>query len=222
MPEFASRIFSANLIASSEINLEEKCKGQCCSTAQQGLHEPCFGALLFLIFKHLGATYLPGSLHVMPTRSVFRGWCLCCLICARRVSQRGAYVGYIRKALEKGHLEHPRFACCTDDMFEIFVRHENYLAKNGPVSCPGTGIFTYWHIGEIDPGPRLIFKPFSCRFQKVYTYLPPPLTGRKIEKTLKKCEFAPRWQVMNVPETWNHCIWHALLTLSFYFTVIHP
>ena len=31
-------------------------------------------------------------------------------------------MGYIRKALEKGYLEHPRFACCTDGMFEIFVR----------------------------------------------------------------------------------------------------
>ena len=34
----------------------------------------------------------------------------------------GGYVGYIRKALEKGYLEHPGSACCTDDMFEIFVR----------------------------------------------------------------------------------------------------
>ena len=31
-------------------------------------------------------------------------------------------MGYIRKALEKGYLEHPGSACCTDDMFEIFVR----------------------------------------------------------------------------------------------------
>ena len=34
----------------------------------------------------------------------------------------GGYVGYIRKALEKGYLEHPGFACCTDNMFEIFAR----------------------------------------------------------------------------------------------------
>ena len=33
----------------------------------------------------------------------------------------GGYVGYIRKALEKGYLEHPGSACCTDGMFEIFV-----------------------------------------------------------------------------------------------------
>ena len=33
----------------------------------------------------------------------------------------GGYVGYIRKALEKGYLEHPGSACCTDSMFEIFV-----------------------------------------------------------------------------------------------------
>ena len=31
-------------------------------------------------------------------------------------------MGYIRKALEKGYLEHPRSACWTDDMSEIFVR----------------------------------------------------------------------------------------------------
>ena len=29
---------------------------------------------------------------------------------------------YIWKALGKGYLEHPRSACWTDDMFEIFVR----------------------------------------------------------------------------------------------------
>ena len=34
----------------------------------------------------------------------------------------GGYMGYVRKALEKGYLEHPGSACCTDDMFEIFVR----------------------------------------------------------------------------------------------------
>ena len=33
----------------------------------------------------------------------------------------GGDVGHIRKALEKGYSEHPRFASCTDDMFEIFV-----------------------------------------------------------------------------------------------------
>ena len=31
-------------------------------------------------------------------------------------------MGHIRKALEKGYSEHPRFACCANDMFEIFVR----------------------------------------------------------------------------------------------------
>ena len=30
-------------------------------------------------------------------------------------------MGYIRKALAKGYLEHPGSACCTDDMFEIFI-----------------------------------------------------------------------------------------------------
>ena len=30
-------------------------------------------------------------------------------------------MGYIQRALEKGYLEDPGSACCTDDMFEIFV-----------------------------------------------------------------------------------------------------
>ena len=33
-------------------------------------------------------------------------------------------MGYIRKAIQQGYLEHPRSACCTDDMIEIFVRFE--------------------------------------------------------------------------------------------------
>ena len=31
-------------------------------------------------------------------------------------------MGYIRRALGKGYLEHPASACCTDNMFGIFVR----------------------------------------------------------------------------------------------------
>ena len=38
----------------------------------------------------------------------------------------------IRKALEKGYLEHPGFACCTDDMFEIFVRFGRCLRYSLP------------------------------------------------------------------------------------------
>ena len=30
-------------------------------------------------------------------------------------------MGYILQALEKGYSEHHRFACCTDNMFDIFV-----------------------------------------------------------------------------------------------------
>ena len=45
-------------------------------------------------------------------------------------------MGYIRKALEKGYLEHPRFACCTDGMFEIFVRFRRCVFRiiSGPSS----------------------------------------------------------------------------------------
>ena len=35
--------------------------------------------------------------------------------------RRWGYVGYIWRALEKGYLEHPGSACCTDNMSEIFV-----------------------------------------------------------------------------------------------------
>ena len=34
----------------------------------------------------------------------------------------GGDIGYIRKALEEGYLEHPRSACCADGMSEVFVR----------------------------------------------------------------------------------------------------
>ena len=67
--------------------------------------------------------YLSGSVGIAPTWWVFGGRRHCCLICAQCVSRRGGYVGYIRKAVEKGYLEHPGSACCTDDMFEIFARH---------------------------------------------------------------------------------------------------
>jgi hypothetical protein len=39
-------------------------------------------------------------------------------------------VGYIRKALEKGYSEHPRSACCTDNMSEIFVRFWTLFAAS--------------------------------------------------------------------------------------------
>ena len=56
----------------------------------------------------------------------------------------GGYVGYIRKALEKGCLEHPRSACCSDGMFEIFVPFGRcpccflpaFVNRQSP--CPGT------------------------------------------------------------------------------------
>ena len=38
-------------------------------------------------------------------------------------------MGYIRKALEKGYLDYPWSASCTDDMFEIFVRFGQGLSS---------------------------------------------------------------------------------------------
>ena len=45
---------------------------------------------------------------------------------------RGGYVGYIRKGLEKGYLEHPGSACCTDDI-KIFVRFGQGLCSLLPL-----------------------------------------------------------------------------------------
>ena len=38
-------------------------------------------------------------------------------------------MGYIRKAFEKGYLEDPGSACCTDDMFKIFARFGQCLCS---------------------------------------------------------------------------------------------
>ena len=53
-------------------------------------------------------------------------------------------MGYIQKALEKGHLEHPGSACYTDNMFEIFVCFGRCLCcflplfVNRRLPCPHT------------------------------------------------------------------------------------
>ena len=53
-------------------------------------------------------------------------------------------MGYIRKATDRGYLEHPRFACRTDDMLEIFVHFGRCLCcfvplfVNRQVRCPHT------------------------------------------------------------------------------------
>ena len=50
----------------------------------------------------------------------------------------------VGRALEKGYLEHPASACCTDDMFEIFVRFGQGLCSllplfvNRQLPCPHT------------------------------------------------------------------------------------
>ena len=53
-------------------------------------------------------------------------------------------MGYIRKALQKGYLEHPGSACCIDGMFEILVRFGRRLCcllpvfVNRQIPCPHT------------------------------------------------------------------------------------
>ena len=55
-------------------------------------------------------------------------------------------MGHIRKALEKGYLEHPRSACWTDDMSEIFVRFGRCMCcllplfVNRQLPCPHTNL----------------------------------------------------------------------------------
>ena len=57
-----------------------------------------------------------------------------------QVFRRWGYVGHIRK----GYLEHPRSACCADDMFEIFVRFGRCICcllplfVNKQLPCPHT------------------------------------------------------------------------------------
>ena len=47
-------------------------------------------------------------------------------------------MGYIRKALEKGYLEHPRSACWTDDMSDIFVHFGRCLCCLLPLLSTGS------------------------------------------------------------------------------------
>ena len=57
---------------------------------------------------------------------------------------KGGGVGYVRKALGQGYLEHPGFACCTDDMCDIFVHFGRCLCcllppfVNRQSPCPHT------------------------------------------------------------------------------------
>ena len=56
------------------------------------------------------------------------------------------------------------------------------------------------------PNPYISEMAFSCRFQKVYTYPPPPQVTTclhaeaKVAETTEKCQNPQSWQVMNVPE----------------------
>ena len=72
-----------------------------------------------------------------------------------------------------------RFPSGTKTSWSCFAS-ENWaiLGQRGFVRGPA-----FSHIGEIDPGPRLIFKPFSHRFQKAY---PREQHFRALDKKLRK------------------------------------
>ena len=60
-----------------------------------------------------------------PTRSVFVFFTVVVVVAlfvGTECPVGGGCVGYVRKALKKGYLEHPGFACCNYGMFEIFGR----------------------------------------------------------------------------------------------------
>ena len=44
-------------------------------------------------------------------------------------------MGKIQKALKKGYLEHLGFACCTYDMFKIFVRFGQCMTFFAALFC---------------------------------------------------------------------------------------
>ena len=156
----------------------------------------------------------------VPTRWAFTGRCHRCRICARCLSRRGEYVGYIQKSLEKGYLEHPGSACCTDDMFEIFVHAQwhKYTRttmatlrirnnQRSPVHCSVPCIVEFPTVCSkmytYPPVTHTFLKrPFLTDFKKC-THIPPYGTnfwriGPKVQRPKEKCE--PRRHKPNVPE----------------------
>ena len=88
---------------------------------------------------------------------------------------------YTRKALEKGYLEHPGLHAVLTTCLRFSSSRKPFGQKRPCFPSENRAILgqivfvwgpAFSHIAEIDPGLRLIFKPFSHRFQKVYTYPP--------------------------------------------------
>ena len=68
------------------------------------------------------------------------------------------------------------------------------------------------------PNPAFLKWPFLTDFKK-YTHTPPYglkfwCSGRKMEKTLKIHEFAPRWHILNVPERYCNQVKPSLNLLN--------
>ena len=83
----------------------------------------CINCIIHVYVPVYQLAYPSGTSMIVPILCVLGDCSPCCLICARECPVGGGgYMGYVRKALEKGYLEQPESACCTDDMFEIFVR----------------------------------------------------------------------------------------------------
>ena len=82
----------------------------------------------WILWLHVSNAHVNWFLDVSPGRP---SWCqhgafsgvgaIVASFVPAECPEGGGYVGYIRKALEKGYLEHPGSACCPDNMFEVFV-----------------------------------------------------------------------------------------------------
>ena len=79
------------------------------------------------------------------------------------------------------------------------------------------------NVNPSPPNPYISEMAFSCRFQKVYTYPPPPPqvttclhTEAKVVESAEMCQNPESWQVLNVPGRYGlhlRLVW-ILLTAS--------
>ena len=71
---------------------------------------------------------------------------------------------YIWKALEKGYLEHPASACCTDNMFEIFCPFWTMALLLAASFCQQAATMSaYKFTQRVVASPDAPHKPLVCK-----------------------------------------------------------
>ena len=85
------------------------------------------------------------------------------------------------------------------------TRERSSLRPENPETPKSSALVLKNMVTYPPPHPYISETAFSHRFRKAYTYPPPKVTTfwcirPKVEKSLKKCENASCWHVMNVPE----------------------